>query len=124
MAFIDQVGTLDDDEAGPRYLRLQKLLRNAIYNRRLPVGSALPSERELGEVYALSRVTIRKAIDKLVDEGLLERRKGAGTFVGGAAPASSGRVEKSISSSPPFRKTCFRAGASRPAGGWIAVKVR
>jgi GntR family transcriptional regulator len=51
-------------------------LRNAIYNRRLPVGGALPSERELGEVYALSRVTIRKAIDKLVDEGLLERRKG------------------------------------------------
>ncbi|MGF2076088.1 hypothetical protein, partial [Enterococcus casseliflavus] len=43
MAFIDQVGTLDEDEAGPRYLRLQKLLRVAIDNRRLPVGSPCPA---------------------------------------------------------------------------------
>jgi GntR family transcriptional regulator len=98
-----------------------KLLRNAIYNRRLPVGSALPSERELGEVYALSRVTIRKAIDKLVDEGLLERRKGAGTRRRRGACVIGPRGKK-FSSSPPFRKTCFRAGASRPAGGWIAVR--
>lgn len=118
MAFIDQVGTLDDDEAGPRYLRLQKLLRNAIDNRRLPVGSALPSERELGEVYALSRVTIRKAIDKLVDEGLLERRKGAGTFVGGAAPASSGRVEKSISKLSSFSEDMLSRGR-KPSSRWL-----
>jgi len=118
MAFIDQVGTLDDTEAGPRYLRLQKLLRAAIEGRRLPHGSALPSERELGEVYALSRVTIRKAIDQLVEDGLLERRKGAGTFVAGPATPSSRRVEKSITKLSSFTEDMLSRGR-KPSSQWL-----
>ncbi|RVU06994.1 GntR family transcriptional regulator [Novosphingobium umbonatum] len=118
MAFIDQVGVLDEDEAGPRYLRLQKLLRSAIEGRRLALGSALPSERELGDLYALSRVTIRKAIDQLVDDGLLERRKGAGTFVAGPAPAERGRVEKSISKLSSFSEDMLSRGR-KPASRWL-----
>jgi GntR family transcriptional regulator len=50
----------------------------------LPVGAAIPSERQLGVDLGVSRLTVRAALDGLVREGYLVRRRGAGTFV--AAP--------------------------------------
>ena len=45
------------------------------------VGEALPSERELSAMTSISRVTVRKAIDTLLREGMLSRRPGSGTYV-------------------------------------------
>lgn len=45
-------------------------------------GSRLPSEEQLVQRYGVSRVTVRRALETLVDEGLLVRRQGRGTFVG------------------------------------------
>ena len=50
----------------------------------LTVGDAIPSERQLGVDLGVSRLTVRAALDELVREGYLVRRRGAGTFV--AAP--------------------------------------
>lgn len=98
MAAVDKIGLLRDGETGPRYMRLQRLIREAIDKHRIAVGSALPTERELVEEYGVSRVTVRKAVDGLVDEGLLERRQGAGTFVAAPRQPDPGqRVEKSFS---------------------------
>jgi GntR family transcriptional regulator len=47
----------------------------------LGVGSAIPSERQLAVDLGVSRLTVRAALDKLVREGYLVRRRGAGTFV-------------------------------------------
>jgi GntR family transcriptional regulator len=47
----------------------------------LSVGDAIPSERQLGLDLAVSRLTVRAALDELVREGYLVRRRGAGTFV-------------------------------------------
>lgn len=44
-------------------------------------GTALPSERELAERFAVSRVTLRQAVGELVLEGKLQRRQGSGTYV-------------------------------------------
>jgi GntR family transcriptional regulator len=120
MPFIEQIGTLSELDSGPRYLRLQKLLREAVDAQRLPVGSALPSERDLCEGYGLSRVTIRKAVDGLVEEGLLERRHGAGTFVAGGrtAPPSQTRVEKSFSALSSFSEDMLARGRA-PGNRWI-----
>jgi DNA-binding transcriptional regulator YhcF (GntR family) len=97
MSVVHNIGALDETIAGPRYIRLQNLIRDAVKEQRLGVGQALPSERELCDSYGLSRVTIRKAIDGLVEDGLLERRQGAGTFVMGRQAASgTSRVEKSF----------------------------
>jgi GntR family transcriptional regulator len=76
MSVVHNIGALDETIAGPRYIRLQNLIRDAVKEQRLGVGQALPSERELCDSYGLSRVTIRKAIDGLVEDGLLERRQG------------------------------------------------
>ena len=44
-------------------------------------GDRIPSERDLAERYRISRMTMRKAIDRLVDKGLLERRGTSGTYI-------------------------------------------
>jgi len=46
------------------------------------VHSRIPSEQELCQLYQVSRVTVRKALAELTQEGLLNRRQGKGTFVG------------------------------------------
>lgn len=65
----------------PYHYQLREIWRQEIMTGRWPVNEKLPSERELGEWYAVSRPTIREAIDALVNEGLLRREKGRGTFV-------------------------------------------
>src|ERR671932_2852630 len=49
---------------------------------RLDVGDAIPSERQLSADLGVSRLTVRAALDDLVREGHLVRRRGSGTFVG------------------------------------------
>jgi GntR family transcriptional regulator len=116
MSFVDRIGALAEDEAGPRYMRLQKLIRQAVDERRLQAGVALPSERELCDGYGLSRVTIRKAIDGLVEDGILERRQGAGTFVSGTV--ARGRVEKSFSMLSSFSEDMISRGR-KPGNTWL-----
>lgn len=63
------------------YLRLRRAIRNVVEHRDIEPGQALPSERDLSRALSLSRVTVRKAIAGLVEEGILTQRHGAGTFV-------------------------------------------
>lgn len=63
------------------YLRLRSAIRNVVEQRVIEPGHALPSERDLSQALKLSRVTVRKAIAGLVEEGLLTQRHGAGTFI-------------------------------------------
>lgn len=57
------------------------LLLARIDSGEYPAGGAVPSERQLGEELGLSRTTVRRAIDDLVQRGLLQRQPGRGTFV-------------------------------------------
>jgi GntR family transcriptional regulator len=63
------------------YLRLRRAIRNVIERHDIEPGQALPSERDLSQTLQLSRVTVRKALSALVEEGLLTQRHGAGTFI-------------------------------------------
>lgn len=88
-------------EGGPLYVRLQRLIRTAIDQDLLAPGASLPSERDLSAHFSLSRVTVRKAFDELVDQGILDRRRGSGTFIAAAASRTE-RVEKSFSTLSSF----------------------
>ena len=68
-------------EGTPLYLQLARSLRELINGGGIDPGSALPSERDLSEMAGLSRVTVRKGIKQLIDEGVLIRKQGSGTFV-------------------------------------------
>ena len=62
-------------------LQISDALRRRIESGELPAQSAIPSERELAHELGVSRMTVRAAIDELVDEGLLIRRHGRKTIV-------------------------------------------
>ena len=76
---LDRGGS--DAQRSLAYLRLRRAIQNTIESGAFPPGQALPSERDLAKKLALSRVTVRKAIGGLVEDGLLTQRHGAGTFV-------------------------------------------
>lgn len=78
--FLLQLTDLDDGKA-PLYQNLADALRKGIHDGLLDAAEALPSERDLSTSLSLSRVTVRKAIQVLVSEGLLVQRQGAGTFI-------------------------------------------
>src|SRR5258708_7186420 len=65
----------------PMYRRIADDLRGQITNGQLRPNGKLPTEGELSEKYEASRNTVREAIRRLTDEGLLESRPGQGTFV-------------------------------------------
>lgn len=65
----------------PIYMQLAHRLRQQIEEGDINAGEALPSERELCKIMGASRVTVRKAIELLIEDGLLSRRQGSGTYV-------------------------------------------
>ncbi|MBU6198425.1 MAG: GntR family transcriptional regulator [Xanthomonadaceae bacterium] len=80
---LSQFRRLDrqDGSRALNYMRLRQALLATLESGGLQPGQALPGERELAKQLVLSRVTVRKAIAGLVDDGILTQRQGAGTFV-------------------------------------------
>ena len=72
---------LDTEAFTPAYYQLARILRGKIMAGELQPGDRIPSEEALATKYGLSRMTARKAISLLVDEGLLRGERGRGTFV-------------------------------------------
>ncbi|MFN2119899.1 MAG: GntR family transcriptional regulator [Anaerolineales bacterium] len=68
-------------EGIPIYVQIRESLREEITGGGLKRGEKLPAEHELADKFGVSRMTIRESIEDLVDEGLLYRRHGVGTFV-------------------------------------------
>lgn len=66
---------------GPRYEQLYRHLVASIADGTLRPETQIPPERKLAELAQVSRVTVRKAVAQLVEDGQLEQRRGAGTFV-------------------------------------------
>ena len=69
------------DDRLPAYVRLRDTLTGQIAAGEWTADQPIPSEAKLARQYGLSVGTVRKSIDGLVDEGLLERRQGSGTYV-------------------------------------------
>src|SRR5512142_1026047 len=65
----------------PIYVQIREVLRSEITGGTLKRGQQLPSETGLAERFNVSRMTIRQSIADLMNEGLLYRRQGIGTFV-------------------------------------------
>lgn len=103
MEFSDRIGGFREGNAAPLYLQLQQLIREAIAGGVLKQGEAIPPERDLAAEYDISRITVRKAIGGLVEDGMLTRRRGAGTFV-------ASRVEKSFSKLTSFSEDMAARG--------------
>ncbi|MEM8630561.1 MAG: GntR family transcriptional regulator [Pseudomonadota bacterium] len=94
------------DGSGPRYVQLRRRIEEAIGEGILATGTPLPAEREIAAVTELSRVTVRKAIQELVEKGVVVQRQGSGSFVTDGIP----RVEQSLSHLTSFSDDMARRG--------------
>ncbi len=99
-------GKVTLQQSGPLYLQLKRWIEDAVSAGTIKPGDALPSERDLAIKVDVSRVTVRKAVEHLVETGVLIRRHGSGTFV---AP-QTGRVEQSLSQLTSFAEDMARRG--------------
>ena len=111
MSFSAKIGKLQPGNPAPLYVQLRQLIRDAITEGKLGKGDALPAERDLAVEYEVSRITVRRAIGELVEEGLLSRHRGAGTFV-------ATRVEKSFSKLSSFSEDMAARGR-KPSSSWV-----
>ena len=97
--------------ASPLYAQMMEQIRSDILRGVYPVGERIPTEHELETRYGVSRVTVRRALQELTNEGLLERKQGKGTFV--AQP----KMEIEERGVQGFHEACREAGM-RPSVGW------
>ena len=83
MIMLDSLdsATIQRDTPVPYHYQLSELLRQEIENGRWKVGEQIPVEEDLCAHFSLSRTTVRKSLDALVNLGLLRREQGRGTFV-------------------------------------------
>ena len=97
-------GIVDPNLYVPKYYQLANILRERINSGELKAHEPIPSERQLEEIYSVSRTTIRQAIDLLVRQGYLYREHGRGTFV------SPQKLQKTVSELTSFSEDMKRRG--------------
>lgn len=105
----------DDTLATPLYLQLARNLEAAIHAGIWKAEQALPSERSLSEQLGLSRVTARKALEVLFEQGLIRRSQGSGTFI-------TPRLEQPLSRLSSFSEM-LRLKGFVPSSQWLDREI-
>ena len=95
---IDREGTI------PLYQQLIDVLRGALLCGDIQPGGRIPTESELSAQYQVSRITVRKAIEVLAEEGLVVKKQGKGTF------AEKPKFERKIIDPVSFSASCTYKG--------------
>jgi GntR family transcriptional regulator len=103
------------DDPTPLYLQVARKLADAINAGQWRAEQALPPERELSERLGVSRVTARKALDVLVEQRLILRRQGSGTFI-------ATHIEEPLSRLTNFTELLKRKGFES-SSRWVERKV-
>jgi GntR family transcriptional regulator len=115
MSLPDDEFKVDLDDNSPLYMQLARKLTQDVRDGRYRSEQALPSERTLSEQLDVSRVTARKAIDQLVEQGLVVRRRGSGNYI---AP----RIEQPLSNLSSFSEQLQQRGF-HPGSHWLRREV-
>lgn len=103
---------LDLTSKQPLYLQVKQAFRHAIESSHYQANEAIPPERQIAEELNVSRITVRKAIDGLIKEGMLFSRQGSGTYV-------RSRIEKNFAKISSFSED-MRSRGRVPSSSWIA----
>lgn len=99
----------------PAYIRIHDAIKKEIDEGVWEIGQRLPSERDLADDYEVSRMTLRQAITLLVEEGILERRVGSGTYV------ASHRVQEKMRGTTSFTEI-VRSQGKTPSSQLISYQ--
>ncbi|CAG9619945.1 GntR family transcriptional regulator [Sutcliffiella rhizosphaerae] len=107
---------IDKTSPIPIYYQLESYIKNQLNAGILKPGDSIPSEREYAESYEISRMTVRQAINSLVNEGLLYRRKGSGTYV------AEKKIEQPLQGLTSFTEDMIKRGLT-PTSHLIHLKI-
>ncbi|WP_099974325.1 MULTISPECIES: GntR family transcriptional regulator [Lactobacillaceae] len=88
----------------PIYIQIHNQIKEQIEKGKWDVGERIPSERQLADDFGVSRMTLRQAVQTLVDEGILQRQVGSGTYV------SSSKVQEKMSGTTSFTELTEEQG--------------
>lgn len=100
---------INSDNNIPLYQQYAEKFRQMILNKEISVGDRFPAEIDLAEKYGVARITIRNAINELVQDNLLVRKRGKGTFV--AEPKIERKLVNVASFTERMQSRGIRAGA-------------
>ncbi|HET7577928.1 MAG TPA: GntR family transcriptional regulator [Bacillales bacterium] len=100
----------------PIYFQLEEAIKTRIENGELAPGNMIPSEREFAERHQISRMTVRQAINNLVNDGYLYRQKGRGTFV------AHKKIEQKLQGLTSFSED-MKARGMKPSSQLIRFKI-
>ncbi|MDD3173433.1 MAG: GntR family transcriptional regulator [Herbinix sp.] len=100
---------LDVNSKVPLYKQLKNLIFNDIRDGKLKPNQKILTEQEWSEIYQISRMTVRKALAELVDEEVLTKKQGKGTFV------QEPKITEDLSNPNSFTNLCKRNG--KTSGG-------
>ncbi|MFZ5962840.1 GntR family transcriptional regulator [Thalassococcus sp. BH17M4-6] len=95
-------------DGGPRYIQLRQRISDGVARGILPPGSPLPPEREIASITEFSRVTVRKAIQALAEEGTIVQKQGSGSFIS----SKPEQIEQKLSRLTSFSEDMARRGKS------------
>jgi GntR family transcriptional regulator len=102
----------------PLYYQLEHRLRERIAKREFAPGACLPTEDMIGSQYGVSRITVRRALGALQQEGLIERRRGVGSFVserkGGMNSQLTGSLGEFLSAAATLRTRTLSISEEAP----------
>lgn len=95
-----EAGAVDRMQAAPLYHQIFLQLREEITSGERPLGSRMPTEQELSAQFSVSRITARRALDELAQDGLVERKRRIGTTVIFTPPVApiEGRMDRALES--------------------------
>lgn len=100
----------------PVYIQIHNEIRKEIESGKWAVGERIPSERQLSQDFDVSRMTLRQAIQTLVDEGILQRQVGSGTYV------ASSKVQEKMSGTTSFTEITESQG-KQPSSKTVSYHV-
>ena len=113
------MGKLAFSSANPLYQQLMDDIKLDISNQKYRHGDKIPSETELAEIYNVSRITVRRAVSELCDEGYLAKHQGKGTFV---TPPKITRKIMQDTHVHSFTATCAMSGM-QPGGRTVGICI-
>jgi GntR family transcriptional regulator len=121
-ARIRDNGRIDRSTPMPLYFQIAEHLRHYMITQKMSQGDLLTTDEHVQAEFGVSRATARKAIDELVDEGLVERVTGKGTFV------TEPRLQVPLPAMLSFTEEILRRGM-RPSSrivsvGWVPASER
>jgi GntR family transcriptional regulator len=113
---IQKIPIINKNSVVPIYYQLKEYIKDQIDSENLNVGEMIPSERELAEEFEINRMTVRQAVNELVNEGHLRRQRGVGTFV------SKSKINQGLSRLSNFTTDMMNKGM-KPGAKLLSMEV-